>query len=311
MQIQENLVSDKPPLQSILTTIAIFVIGFMVVGGLLGFMIAAPFYEGNLLEAIQSEETDSNLFYPLLIIQGVTSFVGLIVFPFLQIRFLEHKNIAPFFPKQPHLLYVALVIAVLAINFMIALSPIAEWNASFDFPEFMNGFEQWARSSEDRNEQITKTLTAFTSAGDLLLALLVVAILPGIGEEIVFRGLMQNEIFRATKNPHVAIWVAAFIFSAIHFQFFGFVPRLLLGAMFGYLYYWSGNLWVPILAHFFNNGIQIVALYYVNNGALEMDVEAETAAPWPAVLGGSVVTTLLLFFLWRLFKQQRATLPSV
>lgn len=311
MDVHENLVSDKPPLHSLLTTIAIFIIGFLVVGNVIGFLLAAPFYEGNLLNAIQSENPDSRLFYPLLIIQGVTSFVGLVVFPFLQVKYLEHKSIAPFFPKQPRLFYVGLIIAVLAINFMIALSPIAEWNANLDFPGFMNGFEEWARSAEQRNEEITKTLTAFTSVGDLLLALLVIAIIPAIGEEVVFRGLMQNELFRASKNPHVAIWFAAFIFSAIHFQFFGFVPRLLLGALFGYLYYWSGNLWVPILAHFFNNGIQIVAMYYVNNGLIDMDAEAETAAPWPAVAGGVIVTTLLLFFLRRFFKQQRTALPSV
>jgi membrane protease YdiL (CAAX protease family) len=311
MDVQENLVSDKPPLHSLLTTIAIFIIGFLVVGNLIGFMIAAPFYEGSLLEAIQSDTPDSTLFYPLLIIQGVTSFVGLVVFPFLQVKFLERKSIAPFFPKQPRMLYVGLIIAVLAINFMIALSPIAEWNANLDFPEFMNGFEEWARTSEERNEGITKILTAFTSVGDLLLALLVVAIIPAIGEEVVFRGLMQNELLRASKNPHVAIWFAAFIFSAIHFQFFGFVPRLLLGALFGYLYYWSGNLWIPILAHFFNNGIQIVAMYYVNNGVIDMDPEAETSAPWPAVVGGIVVTAMLLFFLKRFFKQARTPLPSV
>jgi membrane protease YdiL (CAAX protease family) len=274
-------------------------------------MIAAPFYEGDLLEALTSENTDAGLFYPLMIVQGVTSFVGLIIFPFLQLRFLEHKPIAPFFPKQTGLLLSAVVLAVLAINFMIALSPIAEWNANVDFPDFMSGFEQWARNSEDRNEQLTKTLTAFTSVGDMLLALLVIAILPAIGEEVVFRGLMQNELFRATKNPHIAIWVAAFIFSAIHFQFFGFVPRLLLGALFGYLYLWSGNLWIPILAHFFNNGLQIVAMYFVNNKVIDVDAEVETSAPWPAVLTCTMVTAMLLIFLWRFFKQQRSALPSV
>lgn len=112
-------------------------------------------------------------------------------------------------------------------------------------------------------------------------------------------------MFRATKNPHVAIWIAAFIFSAIHFQFFGFVPRMLLGALFGYLYYWSGNLWIPMLAHFFNNGIQIVAMYYVNNKILDIDPEVETAAPWPTVAAGVIISGVLLYFLRRFFNQPR------
>lgn len=305
MQFQENLVSDKPPLQSLLVTIVMFFLGFMVVGGIIGFMIAEPFYDGNLLTDMLSEEPGNDLFYPLLIVQGVTSFVGLIIFPFLQLRFLEHKSVAPFFQKQPRFFLVAFVMAILAVNFMVAISPIAEWNATFDFPDFMNGFEEWARSSEDRNQRITKTLTGFTEVGDLLLVLLVVAVIPAIGEEVVFRGFMQNELFRATKNPHVAIWIAAFIFSAIHFQFFGFVPRMLLGALFGYLYYWSGNLWIPMLAHFFNNGIQIVAMYYVNNKILDIDPEVETAAPWPTVAAGVIISGVLLYFLRRFFNQPR------
>jgi membrane protease YdiL (CAAX protease family) len=139
----------------------------------------------------------------------------------------------------------------------------------------------------------------------MLLAVVVIAVLPAIGEELVFRGIIQRELFRGTNNIHVAIWISAAIFSAIHIQFYGFVPRMLLGALFGYLYYWSGNLWMPIIAHFINNGFTVVAMYLYQQGSVKMDIENAEAAPWSSVLFSAVITTALLYFFKKFYEKRR------
>jgi hypothetical protein len=102
---------------------------------------------------------------------------------------------------------------------------------------------------------------------------------------------------KGTKNIHVAIWISAFFFSAIHVQFFGFVPRMLLGALFGYLYYWSGNLWVPMFAHFVNNGFAVCMIYLYQKKIVDTNLDSPEAAPWPAVIvAAGIVATALWYF---------------
>ena len=143
----------------------------------------------------------------------------------------------------------------------------------------------------------------FNSTGEFLFAFLIIAILPGIGEELVFRGLLQPQLHRATGNAHIAIWISAILFSAIHMQFFGFVPRVLLGALFGYLYLWSGNLIIPMFAHFMNNGFSVLMLYLHQLGIVDIDIETTEAAPWPAVIGFSIITFGLMVYLKKLFER--------
>ena len=100
--------------------------------------------------------------------------------------------------------------------------------------------------------------------GSLIVTVLMVGLMTGIGEELTFRGIIQSLVTEKSNNHHIAIWVTAIIFSAIHFQFFGFFPRMLLGAFFGYLMVWSGSIWLPIYAHFLNNSMAVVAAYMLN-----------------------------------------------
>jgi uncharacterized protein len=118
-------------------------------------------------------------------------------------------------------------------------------------------------------------------------------------------------LFKATKNIHVSIWFAAILFSAIHFQFFGFVPRMLLGALFGYIYYWSGNLTLAILAHFVNNGVSVLALYLHQQGAFDFDMESPEAAPVQVVMFAAVVTAGLLYYFYKHFEHRKPSLPPL
>jgi hypothetical protein len=128
------------------------------------------------------------------------------------------------------------------------------------------------------------------------LALTVIAIVPAIGEEFLFRGIVQNLLLNVSRNIHLSIWISAFLFSAIHFQFFGFVPRMLLGALFGYLYFWSGNLLYPIAAHFINNGFTLLMIYLFRSDVINFDIESTESVPITTVLIFGVITTALLYY---------------
>lgn len=304
------LVSDKRPLISLFNISVNLFLGFILIGPLLGLWVASAFYKGDLIQDLMTAQNVKNLFYPMLIMQGIGSFIGLIIIPYLHIRTIEQKKLAPFFPPQPHTLFILLVTAIIALTFMISISPITEWNTHVTFPEFLKGFEEWARDKEDHLNELTKIATTFNSVGDLVLGLFVIALLPALGEEFVFRGIIQNELWRGTKNIHVAIWLSAIIFSAIHIQFYGFIPRMLLGALFGYLYYWSGNLLVPMFAHFFNNAFGVIGIYMYSTGKISINPEDNDLAPWQAIVFTSIVTVCLLYF-FRKFYQQNSSNPFI
>ena len=292
---QGTSISDRTPTQSLLRISITIFTGFLLVGPFLGILLSALVY-GNAMESFLKDQNsiDPSMAMPLIFVQGMTTFVGLIVFPIIHITRLENKPLTPLVDKRMHLNQVLLLVALIGLAFPIAISPLSEFNAQATFPEFLSGFEQWARQQEDLLAKMTKVLTTFDTIGGLLVALFVIAVLPAIGEELAFRGMIQNELWRGSKNIHLAIWASAFIFSAIHMQFFGFIPRLLLGALFGYLYYWSGNLIVPIVAHFVNNAFGVVMIYLYNIKVISTDFEEVESAPWSLVIICVIVAGVLL-----------------
>jgi membrane protease YdiL (CAAX protease family) len=263
---------------------------------MVGLGVSSLFYEGDLLKELLKPNPDDSIFLPLMVTQGFTSLIGLIIVPILYLWFSEHKPLSPFFRRENDIAKIFSIIPVLGVCFLIAISPITEWNMTFQFPDFLKDFGSWARVQEDKMMEMTKLLTNFDSTTEFILGLVVIAVLPGIGEELVFRGLIQNELYRSNRNIHIAIWTSAFLFSAIHMQFFGFVPRLLLGALFGYLYYWSGNLLIPMVAHFFHNGFTLTMLYLYNQGSTSINMDSEESAPLYLVALCTGVTFALLYF---------------
>lgn len=171
-------------------------------------------------------------------------------------------------------------------------------NASLPLPE-------WSTALDRQAEELTGLMLQTTGVGDFSANLLVAAALPAIGEELLFRGFLQNLLRRVLKNPHVAIFTTAFIFSAIHLQFQGFIPRLLLGALLGYLYYWSGSLWLSCAAHFANNALAVCAYYYVAVKQIPVTPESIDATlqsgGWLAAL--SVMVSALM--LMRIYQMER------
>ncbi|GAC1368197.1 MAG: hypothetical protein NVS3B25_11840 [Hymenobacter sp.] len=199
-----------------------------------------------------------------------------------------------------------LAAAGLVVVVLPFMSTLIAWNAGAHFPGPLHGFEVWARAYEDRAQGLTKFLTQFSSAGRFLVGVVVIALVPAVSEELVFRGVIQKNLVR-WFSPHVGVWLGAALFSAIHFQFFGFVPRLVLGLVLGYLYLWSGNILVSMAAHFTQNAFQLLLLYLSQQGRFGrgFDPDANEALAWWLVVPSALLAAGLLYFL-----HQRLTAPA-
>ncbi|GHS96545.1 hypothetical protein FACS189421_01780 [Bacteroidia bacterium] len=157
---------------------------------------------------------------------------------------------------------IQLPVAGLAMLGMLVAIPCINWmyamNQQMVFPEALKGLEEWMRNMEELNGQALEKMLYVRNGWDLVFNIVIVCILAAVGEEFMFRGMLQNIFAKTIKNPHIIIWAVAILFSTIHLQFYGFVPRLLLGAYLGYLVYYTQNIWIPVLAHFTNNCFSLI-----------------------------------------------------
>lgn len=233
---------------------------------------------------------------PLMIIQGVTSLGAFIIAPLVFLRFNLKASIGSFFTLPSTPLRPLFMTLVILICFMVADSIVIEWNQNLKMPEFMRWFEIWAQSKEAQLEELTEYLTSFSNIYEYIIGLLVIAVIPAIGEELLFRGLIQNLFSKALKNPHLAIWVSAILFGVFHMQFYGVIPRILLGALFGYLYYWSGHLSLAMFGHFLNNGLTLTMLYFSQLHLTDFDpTSTESSPPLYAIILFFVAGAALLY----------------
>ncbi|MCL2132377.1 MAG: CPBP family intramembrane metalloprotease [Lentimicrobiaceae bacterium] len=189
---------------------------------------------------------------------------------------------------------------------MPALSWVIKWNEGLHLPQAFAAIEQWMREQEETAEFLTKQMLSGTNLSVLFANLLAVAVVPAICEELFFRGVLLSWLKNSFRNKHLAVWLSAIVFSAIHVQFFGFFPRLLLGAYLGYLFVWTGSLWASITAHFLNNAVAVVAAYLFNIGYTATDYELfgnGGEKVWVIMLSVCVATALI----WHLWKKSSQT----
>ncbi|MFN5169165.1 MAG: lysostaphin resistance A-like protein [Cyclobacteriaceae bacterium] len=302
---------SSPRINGVLSAFIILMValaGFIVVGPLIGFAISLPFFTGSLIDfttALQQPQDHPEIKIPYFILQGSATLFGLVVIPALWWRFRLGQVVKDWFRPAPPVAWNLAIVALLTIIFMATNSVFAEWNADLHLPDAWKGIEDWIRSREELAMRLTQFFTTFSTPAEFIIAFVVIALLPAVGEEIVFRGMIQKELSRSV-SPHVAIWISAILFSAIHFQFFGFVPRLLLGALFGYLYYWSGSLLLAMFAHFVNNGFIVIMLYFYQRGQVDIDPNSTEALPVMVVVPATLFVAVLLLQ----FKRQQAWQPS-
>lgn len=196
---------------------------------------------------------------------------------------------------------------------MPMLNEIIVWNESIHLPASMSNLETALRSMEEANAAVGDRIMNTSSIGGLLVNILTVGIITGFSEELFFRGALQRGFRAAGLNHHVAIWVAAIIFSAVHFQFFGFVPRVLMGAVFGYIFMWTGSIYPGAFAHALNNSAVVIATWLTQNGYTSFDFEHFGVSDNGIGLTWIISTLLfsLIIIRRRIFFTQSQTIQSL
>lgn len=181
-----------------------------------------------------------------------------------------------------------------------ALNQIIYWNSIIAFPDFLKDLEETFRNWEEASNKSAMLLLDVNSVWGMLVNLIVIGIITGFGEECLFRGGLMQMMRGSGCNKILAIWISAFIFSAVHFQFFGFIPRLILGAWFGYMLLWTGSLWTAIFAHALNNGMVVFVSWFSKNQYLGFNADeigvVTAGIPWPFLASISITAAFLILF---------------
>lgn len=210
--------------------------------------------------------------------------------------------------RAPSWLAITIVIVFYVIS-LPAMNWLVEMNKAMSLPSWMAGIEQAMRTAEDSAAEVTQEMLNINSVGQLILCVLVVGVMAGLSEEMLFRGAMLRTMQDSRLGNHAVVWITAFLFSALHMQFYGFVPRMLLGVWLGYLFVWTGSLWVPIIAHTLNNSTVVLMSYLSNMGVLpegfgdNLGLPAAGSFPWLATC--SLIASIALAISVHVFYTSR------
>lgn len=237
------------------------------------------------------------------IAQGLSSIFMFVVPPivYYYVTRMKHQMYDLGFRKPANPWWLLLIGVVLMFISLPVTNQLTRWNEAMSFGGVFEKLEEYLKMLEETAAATTEKMLNVDTIGGLLLNLLVIALIPAVGEELTFRGVLQQGLMRRVKSPHVAILFSAAIFSFIHFQFYGFLPRMFLGILLGYMFYITGSLWTSIAMHFVNNGTAVV-LYYLNNkGIIDIDPEhfGEMQYSWLITISFVVTAALIAWSWWR------------
>lgn len=286
--------TERHPLGSLILLFSLF-FACAVLFGLLAFIAAILIYDIDAVTLLANSATTFNI-ESLRLIQIISSF-GMFVVASIVYAKLESPDWTSYLGfnkiKLPLILFTILI--------MFSMNPMMEFinelNKKMVLPEALKDLELWMRIKEQQMEEATKQFLIMNNLSVFMINLLMLAIIPGIGEELIFRACLQKIFSRWTGNYHIAIWITAIIFSAIHFQFYGFIPRMLLGALFGYLLVWSGSIWLPIIAHFLNNAMAVVGAFIMQQQGKSIDeVFVTDPLNMPLIIISALAFSILIWY---------------
>lgn len=292
-----------PPLQGIsngaklLLLIGLIILGAIVAGGI-AYIIITMANQGKVPDVTTLMDDISSVR-----IMQIFNQLGVFIIPPLLLAYLTVSNPTRYlaFNKGRVVHYAGTVLMIIVISPIVG--KLMQWNEAMQLPGSLSGVEEWMRQSEQAANEIVEWLLSFNDPLSIMVNVLMVVLLPAIGEELVFRSALIRIFHGMFKNVHLAIWISAIIFSAFHLQFFGFLPRMFLGIVFGYLFLWSGTIWVPILAHLINNGTVVAISYLNSNGFITEKPEDFGSTDSTLVFLSGLLLTLALGY-W--FHRTRA-----
>jgi membrane protease YdiL (CAAX protease family) len=205
------------------------------------------------------------------------------------------------------------ILFVIVFCTMIISSPLIEFlsniNQQMVLPHFLSSLQKWMRDSEDQAQKLTEVLLQMKTFWNMFIKILIIGLLTAIVEEFMFRGCVQTIFIRWTKNTHIAIWITAILFSAFHMEFFGFLPRLMLGVLFGYFVAWSGSIWTSVWAHFINNATAVTVTYLFQHKIIATNPDDQHIFNYNGYLF-SLIIILFLLYLYRNIALTKKTIPE-
>jgi uncharacterized protein len=264
----------------------------LMIVSLLAVGAAALLFEtDNIQSVMEGAFSGPSDLYAFLFIQGVSSIGGFVLtammFSVLESgEFKNHLRLKNFPSVKLALLAIfSVIIAQFFIEFLV------EANRSLTLPTSLH----FLYDLQKKAEELTNSLMSFTDAGSFILVAIVVALIPAIGEEFFFRGLLLGDLLKGKVHPGIAIPVTGLIFAISHMQYDNILAIWVLGAFLGYLYYVSGSLWLPIIVHFKNNFFAVLVKYLFNLGMISKEV-AEAKTPLYATIVSLALFALIIFF---------------
>jgi membrane protease YdiL (CAAX protease family) len=279
------------PAIQFLLFISIFIIVF-IIGNIVGPGIVWALYGLKTLTALAGLNVSTPHFLPaiwILQLLGMTLpiFAAPVFFAFIIV-----KDPDDYIKPSFHFPWI-LIFLVLAIMFIS--NPLIEFLSNLNQKMVLPDYLKWMRDKEDEAQKITEAMLQMKTIWDLILDVLLIGLLTAIAEEFMFRGCFQTIFFRWTGNIHIAVWITAILFSAFHMEFFGFLPRLVLGVLFGYFVAWSGSIWTSVWAHFINNGAAVVAAYLFQHKLIKTNPDDQHLFSYLGYVLSLIIILLLLF----------------
>jgi len=306
---QKALLSGLKPAERFLFTVVIlFILGLAF--QFLGAFLAAWIYGFSFSEILTIGTFNDPRYVAASKLIQIMGAVGTFIIPAFLFSYLYAGNLFSYYQFRNQVGVIPLLMTLLMIVAVVPLiNYLAELNLKMEFP--FKSVDRFLRTLEDEGEVIMQAFMATRTMGGLLVNLLMIGILASVGEELIFRGLLQRLLYGLVKNVHVAIIITAILFSAFHFQFFSFLPRLILGLILGYLMIYGRSIWYPILAHFVNNTMGVIYYYFYARGSADdvlEEIGTSSYVPISAVI--SLLVFVLLFIMWY-YQTRRITNQSL
>lgn len=197
----------------------------------------------------------------------------------------------------PVLYLLSFVILLVGMPFITLISQI---NQLLVLPDWLSGLEMLMKNLEESAQATTSLLLEGTSIWDYIGNILFIGVFAAVAEEVFFRGVLQQQLIKLFNNKHIGVWIGAFIFSLMHMQFYGFLPRIILGAVLGYLFVYSKNLWIPIFVHFLNNALVVTFNFLFRENSVYQHLENLPISLAFFVAG--LVSLGLLIYLFKVYQ---------
>jgi membrane protease YdiL (CAAX protease family) len=281
-------------------------IGAILLGYLLGALVIFAVYGlETLMQLAQLNLSNADTINALWILQVVSTTIPLFIAPVF------FANVIVKQPREylsPALNFPPLLL-VLVFCIMFISSPLIEFlaniNQKMSFPPSLKFIYDWMREKEDTAQKLTGILLKMKTVGSMIRNVIIVGLLTAVAEEFMFRGVIQTIFTRWTKNYHAAIWITAILFSSFHMEFFGFLPRMALGALLGYMVAWSGSIWPAVWGHFINNGTAVVVTYLYQHKKIKVNPDDQHMFNYAAYMFSLIIVLFLLFMYHKLATEKK------